>query len=149
MQLHSLQKPTGSRQTRKRVGRGMGSGKGKTCGRGHKGQMARKGHKRRPGFEGGQMPLVRRIPKRGFKNPNRKSFLPVNVGDLDRFEDGTDVTPALLEASGLATGRAAGGIKILGYGELKRKLAVKAGAFSAGARQKIEAAGGTCEVVSD
>lgn len=148
MNLHSLENTRGARRPRKRVGRGMGSGTGKTCGKGHKGQMARKGHKHKIGFEGGQMPLVRRIPKRGFKNPSRKVFTAVNVCDLDRFDEGTEVTAELLESSGLANGRATG-IKILGNGEIKKKLVVKAAAFSAAAKEKIEAAGGSCEVVTD
>jgi large subunit ribosomal protein L15 len=126
----------------------MGSGKGKTCGKGHKGQMARKGHKRKPGFEGGQMRLLRRIPKRGFTNATRRILLPVNVADLNRFEQGATVTSAELRSAGLAKG-AADGIKVLGRGELDRPLTVQADAFSASARAKIEAAGGTCEVVSD
>jgi len=126
----------------------MGSGTGKTCGRGHKGQMARKGHKHKPGFEGGQMRLVRRLPKRGFQNPTARHFLPVNVEDLGRFEDDAVVTAAVLRESGLASGSASG-IKILGRGELKKKLTVKARAFSASAKAKIEAAGGVCEVVLD
>ena len=148
MNLHSLKNVRGARKSRNRVGRGMGSGNGKTCGKGHKGQMARKGHKHKIGFEGGQMPLVRRVPKRGFNNPTRKTFIAVNVGDLDRFDEGAEVTSELLKSSGLANGRATG-IKILGDGELKKKLVVKAGAFSAGAKAKIEAAGGSCEVVTD
>ena len=128
------------------MGRGMGSGKGKTCGRGHKGQMARKGHKRKPGFEGGQMPLIRRIPKRGFKNPVGRIYTPVNVGRLDGLEDGTEVSADLLRERGLVGARDAR-VKILGQGNLASKLTVRAAAFSASARAKIEAAGGTCEVV--
>ena len=146
MKLHELSSAPGSRRRRSRVGRGMGSGSGKTCGRGHKGQMARKGHKRKAGFEGGQMRLIRRIPKRGFTNPYGRVFIPVNVADLARFDEGTEVTPDVLRSSGLACGRS-DGIKILGRGELDKKLTVRASAFSASARQKIEAAGGTCEVV--
>jgi large subunit ribosomal protein L15 len=110
--------------------------------------MARKGHKRKPGFEGGQMRLVRRIPKRGFTNPRRKEFLAVNVGELSRFDEGTEVTSAVLRKAGLAGGRAFG-IKVLGRGELNKKLTVKVPAFSECARAKIEAAGGVCEVVKD
>jgi len=146
--LHTLTKTPGSRKPRMRIGRGIGSGKGKTAGKGHKGQMARKGHKRKLGFEGGQMRLVRRLPKRGFHNPAARVYLPVNVGDLARFEPGTEVTAALLRQAGLARGRA-DGIKLLGGGELDRKLTVKVQAFSAAARAKIEAAGGTCEVVKN
>lgn len=148
MDLQTIKNSKGSKQSAKRVGRGRGSKTGKTCGKGHKGQMARKGHKHKAGFEGGQMRLVRRIPKRGFTNPVRKEFVPVNVGQLSRFEDGAEVTGDLLRQVGLAKGRA-NGIKILGQGELDRKLAVKVSAFSASARQKIEAAGGSCEVVKD
>jgi len=146
--LHSLTNTPGARKTRMRLGRGIGSGKGKTAGKGHKGQMARKGHKRKIGFEGGQIRLVRRLPKRGFKSLRPLSFVPVNVGDLVRFEGGTEVTVELLKQSGLARG-AAGGVKILGGGELDRKLVVKAHAFSASAKAKIETAGGTCEVVKN
>ncbi len=146
MNLHSLKNAPGARKTRKRVGRGMASGKGKTCGRGHKGQMARKGARNKTGFEGGQMPLIRRLPKRGFKNPARTEYGVVNVAALAAFEEGTEVTPELIESRGLANGPI-DGVKILGQGELKVKLTVKANAFSASARSKIEAAGGTCEVV--
>lgn len=148
MDLHSLTNTAGARKKRTRVGRGMGSGKGKTSGKGHKGQMARKGHKHKAGFEGGQMRLVRRIPKRGFTNPTATFFIPVNVGDLGGFEDGAVVTTADLRKAGLANGTS-DGVKILGRGEMKRKLTVKANAFSASARAKIEAAGGACEVVMD
>lgn len=147
MDLHSLTTTPGARRRKLRVGRGMGSGHGKTCGRGHKGQMSRKGHKRKEGFEGGQMPLIRRIPKRGFKNPCRADYSPINVAALERFSDGDEITPAVLREAGLASG--AGGVKILGQGELSRKLTVKANRFSQSAREKIEAAGGTCEVLED
>jgi large subunit ribosomal protein L15 len=146
MNLHSLKNKIGARTTRKRLGRGAGSGLGKTSGRGHKGQYARSGHKHKPGFEGGQMRLIRRIPKRGFKNISRKEFLPVNVAALDGFEAGTVVTPELMVSMGLANG-ICDGIKILGVGTLGKKLTVKAHAFSAEAKSKIEAAGGTCEVI--
>lgn len=146
MDLHSLKQTDGARHRRKRVGRGRASGVGKTCGKGHKGQMARKGNKHKLGFEGGQMPLIRRLPKRGFKNPTRRTLLPVNLGQLDRFEDGTEVTDETLRHAGLANGRY-DGIKILGRGDINKKLTVKVQAFSAGAREKIEAAGGACEVV--
>lgn len=148
MKLHLLTGTSGARHRKKRVGRGMGSGTGKTCGRGHKGQMARKGHKHKLGFEGGQMRLVRRIPKRGFHNPTRKVYVPVNVGDLSCFDNGAEVTSSVLKASGLVKGRS-DGVKILGFGELNRELVVKVRSFSASARAKIEAAGGTCEVVED
>lgn len=125
----------------------MSSGLGKTSGRGHKGQYARSGHKHKLGFEGGQMRLIRRIPKRGFTNISRKEYLPVNVGMLSMFDAGTEVTPELMRASGLANG-VADGIKILGNGNLSKKLVVKANAFSAGAKSKIEGAGGICEIVT-
>jgi large subunit ribosomal protein L15 len=128
-----------------RVGRGESSGKGKTSGRGHKGQMSRSGHKRKPGFEGGQMPLIRRIPKRGFTSPRRRELHPINVGALAGFTAGSVVGLAELRQAGLVQGKVEG-IKILGDGELAVKLNVKANGFSATARQKIEAAGGTCEV---
>ena len=146
MKLHSLKPEPGSRKPRKRVGRGRSSGHGKTCGRGTKGQMSRKGHKHKAGFEGGQMRLVRRIPKRGFKNPTRIDYGVVNVGDLSRFAEGEVVTAAAIRQAGLVRGPC-DGIKVLGQGELARKLTVKAQAFSASARAKIEAAGGACEIV--
>ncbi len=143
MDLHTLSTTAGSKHRRKRLGRGMGSGKGKTSGKGHKGQMARKGNKHKPGFEGGQMRLIRRLPKRGFKNPARTEYIGINVSALNAFDAGTEVTPEILKAAGLANGTC-DGIKILGVGELDRKLTVTAHAFSASARTKIEAAGGTC-----
>ena len=146
MNLHSLKNTPGARSSRKRLGRGMASGHGKTSGRGHKGQYARSGHKHKLGFEGGQMRLIRRIPKRGFTNISRKEFLPVNVSQLEAFDTGAEVTPEVLIANGFAKGIATG-IKILGSGTLSKKLMVKAHAFSAEAKAKIEAAGGTCEVV--
>jgi large subunit ribosomal protein L15 len=146
MNLHSLINTAGARHRRKRVGRGMASGLGKTSGKGHKGQMARKGNKRKLGFEGGQMPLIRRLPKRGFNNYTRKEFMPVNLSSLERFKNGSEVTVETLRSEGLANGNW-DGIKILGKGELSKKLTVKANAFSASAREKIEAAGGTCEVI--
>jgi large subunit ribosomal protein L15 len=144
--LHSLVKTPGSKRARMRVGRGESSGKGRTSGKGNKGQMSRTGHKHKPSFEGGQMRLIRRIPKRGFNRRVPRNILPVNVGDLDRFENGAEVGAELLRKAGLASGPA-DGIKVLGGGDLKKKLAVKANAFSASARAKIEAAGGTCEVI--
>lgn len=146
MELHLLECKAGAKSPRKRLGRGRGSGTGKTCGRGHKGQMARKGHKHKAGFEGGQMPLIRRIPKRGAHNKPRHEYLPVNVGALEIFDDGAEVSPEALINSGLANGPA-DGIKILEKGDLTRKLTVKAHQFSASARLKIEKAGGTAEVV--
>ena len=138
----------GARTRKIRVGRGRASGKGKTCGKGMKGQMARKGHKHKLGFEGGQMPLVRRLPKRGFHNPTRRIYIPVNVSDLERFEDGAEVTTSLLRSAGLARG-SADGVKVLGRGDLGKKLMVKVEAFSSSARSKIEGAGGVCEVVGN
>ena len=146
MNLHSLKNTPGARRKRMRVGRGESSGKGKTSGKGHKGQMSRTGHKHKPTFEGGQMRLVRRIPKRGFHNPSRQAYHAVNVAALACFENGTEITPDLLRQAGLS-GSARAAIKILGTGELPRRLMVKAQAFSAQARAKIEAAGGTCEVL--
>ena len=147
MNLHSLRNTPGAKHRRKIVGRGESSGKGKTSGKGSKGQMARKGHKHKAGFEGGQMRLIRRIPKRGFLNATRNYLLPVNVGDLAEFDEGSEVTWVALKTKGLAKGRAQG-IKILGQGDLKKKLVVKANAFSGSARSKIEAAGGACQVVA-
>jgi large subunit ribosomal protein L15 len=146
MDLHSLQTAEGSKHRKIRVGRGRASGKGKTAGRGHKGQMSRAGASHKPLFEGGQMPLVRKLPKRGFNNFARKTILPVNLEDLSRFDDGTEVTVELLREKGLVNGRF-DGVKILGSGSLDKKLTVKANAFSASAKEKIEAAGGTCEIV--
>jgi large subunit ribosomal protein L15 len=146
MNLHSIPNTHGARKTRKRLGRGMASGLGKTSGRGHKGQYARSGHKHKLGFEGGQMRLIRRLPKRGFKNISRKEFLPVNVAALNVFESGAEVTPEVLKSKGLANG-ICDGIKILGVGTISKKLTVKANAFSTEAKAKIEAAGGTCEVI--
>ena len=128
-----------------RRGRGHGSGNGKTAGKGHKGQLARSGAKK-PGFEGGQMPLYRRIPKRGFTNRNSKEIIAINVDVLNRFEDGADVTVDTLLAS-RAISKAGDGVKILGNGELTKKLNVKVNAVSEGAKAKIEAAGGTVEVI--
>ena len=128
-----------------RRGRGHGSGNGKTAGKGHKGQKARSGAPR-PGFEGGQMPLYRRSPKRGFTNRNRKEFVAINVNVLDRFDNGAEVTVDTLIESGIVKDPK-DGIKILANGELTKKLTVKANAFSAAAKEKIEALGGTCEVI--
>ena len=119
---------------------------GKTSTRGHKGQQARKGHKVKLGFEGGQMPLIRRLPKRGFKNPTRIVYAPVNVCDLEQFENGAEITPDVLRASGLFANKF-DGVKILGSGELTKKLTVKVNGVSASAKAKIEAAGGSVEIV--
>jgi large subunit ribosomal protein L15 len=146
MKLHELKPAEGSRQTRKRVGRGYGSGLGKTSGRGQKGQKARSGGGVRPGFEGGQMPLIQRLPKRGFKNPTRKEYTIVNLDTLNRFSDGTEVTPELLLAERVIS-KLNAGVKILGNGKLESKLTVKAHKFSDSAKQAIEAAGGKVEVI--
>ena len=146
MELHTLKSPKGAKHRKIRVGRGHASGKGKTAGRGHKGQYARAGANHKPLFEGGQMPLVRKLPKRGFKNFNRKEVLGVNLDALNVFDDGTEVTIELLKEKGLANGRF-DAVKILGNGEVEKKLTVKVNAFSASAKEKIEAAGGSCEVV--
>jgi large subunit ribosomal protein L15 len=148
MRLHDLKPRAGAKHRRKRLGQGESSGHGKTSGRGGKGQSARSGSSIRPGFEGGQMPLVRRMPKRGFsRGRHRRDMLGVNGEDLNRFPAGTRVDEAVLRASGLVNGPVAG-FKILGQGELKTALTVAAHAFSASARAKIEAAGGGCEVVA-
>ncbi|MDQ0256024.1 large subunit ribosomal protein L15 [Evansella vedderi] len=146
MKLHELKPAEGSRKERKRVGRGIGSGTGKTAGKGHKGQNARSGGGVRPGFEGGQMPIFRRLPKRGFTNPTRKEYAIVNLETLNRFDEGVEVTPELLIESGIVSNEK-DGIKILGEGTIEKKLTVKAHKFSASAKEAIEAAGGTTEVV--
>jgi large subunit ribosomal protein L15 len=146
MKLHELKPAEGSRKTRNRVGRGTGSGNGKTAGKGHKGQNARSGGGVRPGFEGGQTPLFQRLPKRGFTNINRKDFAIVNLSTLNRFEDGTEVTPELLLETGIVS-NVKSGVKILGDGQLEKKLTVKANKFSASAKEAIESAGGTVEVI--
>ncbi len=148
MRLHNLKPRPGAKHRRKRLGQGESSGHGKTSGRGGKGQTARSGGSIRIGFEGGQMPLFRRIPKRGFNNTRFATvYLPVNLEALNDFTDGSRVDEAALRAAGLANGDAQG-IKILGVGELMKKLSVVAHAFSASAKAKIEAKGGTCEVVA-
>ncbi len=148
MRLHDLKPRPGAKHRRKRLGQGESSGHGKTSGRGGKGQSARSGSSIRIGFEGGQMPLIRRIPKRGFNNASHAvEYIPVNLDGLNRFEDGARVDEAALRSIGLANGKAAG-IKILARGELTKKLTVSAHAFSAAARAKIEALGGACEVVA-
>ncbi|SMB88915.1 LSU ribosomal protein L15P [Thermanaeromonas toyohensis ToBE] len=146
MRLHELRPVPGSRPKPTRVGRGIGSGLGKTAGRGHKGQKARSGGGVRPGFEGGQMPLSRRVPKRGFTNIFKRKLAVVNVGDLERFESGTVVTPELLREAGLVK-KARDGVKILGDGEITKPLIVRAQAASRQAIAKIEAAGGRVEVI--
>ena len=147
MKLHELQPAAGSVKDVKRIGRGHGSGQGKTAGKGHKGQKARSGGSIRPGFEGGQMPLQRRMPKRGFNNIFAKEFATVNVSELEkRFENGAVVVADALIESG-AIKNAKDGIKILGNGELSKKITVKAVKFTAAAKEKIEKAGGTAEVI--
>lgn len=147
MKLHELSPAAGSTKESKRIGRGHGSGQGKTAGKGHKGQNARSGGGVRIGFEGGQMPLARRIPKRGFNNTVfATKYATVNVGDLNKFVDGTEVNAELLKASGLVK-KELDGIKILGNGELTVKLTVKAAKFSKSAIEKIEKAGGKAEVM--
>lgn len=146
MKLHELSSATGARHTRKRVGRGTSSGMGKTSTRGHKGQNARSGGGTRPGFEGGQNPLYRRIPKRGFNNPFRKEYAIVNIEELNSFNANTEVTPDLLLKAGIVK-LPKDGIKILGNGDLNVKLVVKANKFSQSAVEKIEAAGGKSEVI--
>ena len=146
MKLFELSPADGSVKDVKRIGRGHGSGNGKTAGKGHKGQNARSGGGVRPGFEGGQMPMTRRIPKRGFNNIFATKYSVVNVSDLDQFVDGTVVDADLLKASGLIR-KTNDGVKILGNGELTKNLTVKAAAFSASAKEKIEKAGGKAEVM--
>ncbi|WP_221569172.1 50S ribosomal protein L15 [Alkalihalobacillus sp. TS-13] len=146
MKLHELKPSEGSRGSRNRVGRGIGSGNGKTSGRGHKGQNARSGGGVRPGFEGGQNPLARRLPKRGFTNPTRVEYAVVNLDALNRFEEGTEVTPELLLETGVIS-KLKDGVKILGNGKLETKLTVKAHKFSGSAKEAIETAGGNAEVM--
>ena len=145
MKLHELNAPKGARKAATRKGRGAGSGNGKTAGYGHKGQKARSGVKK-AGFEGGQMPLQRRLPKRGFNNIFGTTYAPVNVSALEKFEDGAEVTAESLREAGIVK-NALDGVKILGNGTLTKKLTVKAAAFSASAKEKIEAAGGKAEVI--
>ena len=146
MKLHELKPAEGSRQERNRVGRGSSSGNGKTSGRGQKGQKSRSGGGVRLGFEGGQTPLFMRLPKRGFTNVNRKEYAVVNLDILNRFEDGTEVTPLTLVEAGIVKNEKAG-IKVLGNGTLSKKLTVKAAKFSKAAEEAIVAAGGSIEVI--
>ncbi|UCF38085.1 MAG: 50S ribosomal protein L15 [Acidobacteriota bacterium] len=146
-ELHNLKRTRGANKNRKRVGRGPGSGSGVTAGRGEKGQKSRSGYSQKVGFEGGQMPLYRRLPKRGFTNPFRKNFYVMNVRDLNQFEDGTEVSPQTL-IEGKLVKSVQDGLRILGEGELTKKLTVRAHHFSESAKQKIEAAGGSVEVIS-
>ena len=145
MKLHELQPAAGSTTAPKRLGRGVGSGLGKTSGKGHKGAKARSGGGKRPGFEGGQMPLYRRVPKRGFNNIYRTEYATVNVGQLEIFENGTVVTAEMLKEAGLIK-KVMDGVKILGNGELTKKLTVEAVKFSDSEKEKIEALGGKAEV---
>ena len=146
MKLHELKPAFGATTAPKRLGRGTGSGLGKTSGKGHKGAKARSGGGKRPGFEGGQMPLVRRLPKRGFYNPFRTEYVAINVDRLEVFEDGMTVTPVELIEYGIIK-KIGDGIKIMGSGELTKKLTVQASKFTASAKEKIEAAGGKAEVI--
>ena len=145
MKLHELSPAFGSKKAAKRIGRGAGSGTGKTAGKGHKGQNARSGGGVRPGFEGGQMPLQRRVPKRGFVNIFRTNYATVNVSDWNKFEDGATVDAQALKEAGLIK-KTLDGVKVLGNGELEKKLNVTAAKFSAAAKEKIEKAGGKAEV---
>lgn len=148
MNLSQLSPAKGSKKTRTRVGRGHGSGYGKTAGRGHDGQNARSGGGVRPGFEGGQTQLFRRLPKRGFTNIFAREYAIINIDDLNRFEEGVEVTPeALIEAGMVKRSKAKSGIKVLGNGEITKKITVKAHKFSESAVEKIEAAGGKIEVI--
>ncbi|BCS80853.1 50S ribosomal protein L15 [Anaerocellum diazotrophicum] len=147
MKLYELRPAPGSKKSRKRVGRGESSGHGKTSTRGHKGQWARSGGGVRPGFEGGQMPLTRRIPKRGFKNINKKVYTEVNVEKLERFDNDTVITPELLLKERVISKIEKDGVKILGRGELTKRLIVRVQKVSEGAKKKIEAAGGKVEVI--
>jgi large subunit ribosomal protein L15 len=148
MRLHNLKPRPGAKHRTKRLGQGESSGRGKTSGRGGKGQTARSGSSIRIGFEGGQMPLIRRIPKRGFNNARFTTrYLPVNVEALNAFEDGARVDETVLRSTGLVNGRG-DGVKILGHGELNKKLTVCVHAYSVSARAKIEGKGGVCEIVS-
>ena len=146
MKLHDLKPAVGATTAPKRLGRGTGSGLGKTSGKGHKGAKARSGGGKRPGFEGGQMPLTMRLPKRGFTNKWRKEYVAINVERLEIFEDGQVVTPVELIEMGI-TKNILDGIKIMGNGEITKKLTVKANKFTASAKEKIEAAGGKVEVI--
>jgi large subunit ribosomal protein L15 len=147
LELHGLSPAKGANKKRKRVGRGAGSGTGKTAGKGHKGQKSRSGYSQRAGFEGGQMPLYRRLPKRGFHNIFAKKYAILNIGSLNQFAEGTTVTPELAREAGLVK-KLQSGLRVLGQGTLERKLTVRAHHFSESARQKIEEAGGTVEVLN-
>lgn len=146
MKLHELRPNPGSNRDRKRLGRGTASGQGKTAGRGQDGQKSRSGGGVRPGFEGGQMPLYRRLPKRGFTNIFATNYAEINVEVLNRFEDGAEITPKLLKETGILK-KQLDGVKVLGNGEITKKLTVRANKFSKSAVEKIEAAGGKVEVI--
>ena len=147
MKLHELRPSEGAFKTSKRLGRGTGSGLGKTSGKGHKGQKARSGYSRKAGFEGGQLPLYRRLPKRGFSNANFKTeYAVLNLSDLNKFDEGTVVTPELLNETGIVK-KQLSGIKVLGNGALEKKLTVKAHLFTNSAIKKIESIGGKVEVI--
>ena len=146
MKLHELKPAEGATSARKRLGRGIGSGLGKTSGKGHKGAKARSGGGKRPGFEGGQMPLTMRLPKRGFTNNFRKEYVAINVSRLEVFDDGATVTPDELIEMGIIK-KIGDGVKIMGDGELTKKLTVLASKFTATAKEKIEAVGGKAEVI--
>lgn len=146
LSLENLKRPKGANRKKKRVGRGPGSGTGVTAGRGDKGQKSRSGYSRKAGFEGGQMPLYRRLPKRGFRNPFSGKFVVVNVQDLNRFDEGATVSPASLIEIGLVK-KVDDGVRVLGEGNLEKKLTVRAHHFSQAARAKIEKAGGSVEVL--
>ncbi|MFH1655562.1 MAG: 50S ribosomal protein L15 [Candidatus Omnitrophota bacterium] len=147
MQLHEIRLPKGANKKRKIVGRGSGSGHGKTSGRGHKGQNARSGRGTRPGFEGGQMPLIRRIPKRGFNSKTKKVFQIVNIDSLQKFKEDTVITPEILKEKGLIK-KVKGLVKILGAGELKKPLTIKAHSFSKSAREKVKTSGGKTQLIN-
>ncbi len=146
MELHNLKPTKGSTHSKKRLGRGVGSGTGKTAGKGHKGQNARSGGGTRPGFEGGQTPFFKRMPKRGFTNRFRKEYATVNVSELNKYDNGTVVTPELLLQDRLIR-KVLSGVKVLGDGNLEKKLTVQANKFTGQAVEKIEAAGGSVEVI--
>ncbi|MFO7814666.1 MAG: 50S ribosomal protein L15 [Halanaerobiales bacterium] len=147
MNLHDLKPAEGSKKRKRRIGRGTGSGRGYTSGRGANGQNSRSGSKTRPTFEGGQTPLFRKLPKRGFNNKFKKEFNIINVYQLNRYEDGTEITPGMLKEDGLIDNIAKHGLKILAKGDLSKELVVKANAFSSSAVEKIENAGGKAEVI--
>lgn len=147
MLLHQIKSPKGANKKRKIVGRGHGSGHGKTSGRGHKGQNARSGRGTRPGFQGGQSPLIKSIPKRGFTSPNKKVFQLVNLKSLSKFKEDTPITPEILKGKGLI-GNASGLVKILGSGEINKPLTIKAHSFSKSAAEKIKTSGGKIELIN-